>query len=182
MMRYLSVLLLLCTYLSCNAQESTTWDVDSLAKRRAQEILATNRTSDILVFNEGCIGCEVMYQLCECSDGYSNAYLIWQEGDTTMVERIDCCLQTYTKQLSDNKIWEALQSNKKAIFNSAYETEYDASHYSFWYLQLLPSMDRKHQIFDVYFDEKQSYQPNNSSQPSNLFRLQLLAVLREHKI
>lgn len=178
-MRYLSAIFLFFTSLTSFSQEVTTWDVDSLATHRAQEILNSNRTSEVLIFSMGCIGCEVLFELCECFDGYSKTYLIWIEENITKVERVDCCLEIESKQLSNNKIWRELQDNKNLIFNSEYKEDYLTSHYSFWKFELKPTLEGKHQIFDYYFDDAYEFREHNSSQASNFFRKKLLAELQE---
>lgn len=178
-MKYISTIFFFLCYLTGFPQDTTTEDVDSLATARALEILNSKRTSEVLIFNNGCVGCEVLNELCECFDGYSKTYLIWLEDNNTMVERIDCCLEFEIKQLKNNEIWQELQDNKNSIFNSEFNEDYFTSHFRFWYLELLPTIEGKHRIFDYYFDEGYEYKHHNSAQPSNLFKRRLVTTLRE---
>jgi hypothetical protein len=178
-LRNLIIILLGFTAFPISGQELTTWDIDSIGTLKAHEILDAKRTNEVLIFNSGCVGCEVLYELCSCSDGHMKAYLIWRENHKTWLCQVNCCAEIETTELNSN-IWNDLQLNKDRIFKSDFKEDYFTSHYGFWNLKVLPTFPKELRIYDYYFDEGYKYQNYNEKQYANEFRKILQKSISEN--
>ncbi len=173
------ILLTIITY-PANGQELTTWNVDSIGTSMAKELLEAKRTKEVLVFNSGCVGCEVIDDDCPCSDGYSMTYLIWKEQNKTWLTQLNCCANTETREFKDPNLWNELTINKDRIFSSEFKKDYIVSHVEFWYLKVLPTFPKELRIYDYYFDEGYAYRDYNKQQYANEFRKVLQKSIREN--
>lgn len=160
-------------------QEFTTWQVDSIATIKANELLDENRTNEVLIFNSGCIGCEVLDEDCPCYDGYSMTYLIWEEESKVWFTQYDCCAHSETVELKPSYIWKEFQSNKKRIFKSKFKEDYFSIHNFFYYLKVLPNSQKKLRIYEHYFEDGHKFQNHNKKQYADEFRRNLQKALSE---
>lgn len=160
-------------------QNITTWSLDSLAVLLANDLIESNQTNEVLIFQNGCIGCEVGNADCECFDGYSLVYLIWAADGKIWSTRINCCLKTEKNEFPNQKLWNEFEMHRQNIFTSRFKADVDWSHYGFWYLRSMPNHPQRLQIFDYYLDDDSPYQANNREQAANQFRQKLQESLNE---
>ena len=160
------------------AQNPHTDVVDSLAIQRVQALLDAGVAEEVLLFSDGCIGCE---PVDTCQDGYpwSRFYLLWQEQDQLIIERLIPCMGRFRKSVANTELWDHLEQNEAAIFTSTFKEHIITDHYSFWALSFYPSYPKAMMIYRHYFDEDHEFRQENLVQPANVFRGLLLETIKE---
>jgi len=160
-MRPLTFILLAMVTLPSYAQQLTTRDVDSIATVIADQLIASKRADEVLVFNSGCIGCVRVNNECSCGDGYTITYLMWKEQNKTWLTQLNCCAHEQSIELNDSTIWGELSLNKNRIFNSKFNEDYISSHYRYWHIKILPTFPTELRMYDYYFAKNYKYQKHN---------------------
>lgn len=159
--------------LSALGQDVTTWTLDSFAVSIADDLIESHRTDEVLIFQSGCIGCEVLDDKCECFDGHSFVYLIWLADEKIWSTEINCCLNIDEKELYDINLWKYFLANKHDIFDSVFKADIYWSHYDFWFLRSIPSHPKRLQYFNFHLDDQNPFVNTNKLHAANRFRINL---------
>ena len=151
--------------------------MDSLANVYGLELLKHDDISQVLIYQTGCIGCEIIDD-CDCQNKSKISILLWQDSGRSYMKRIDCC-GMQTNELTDLKgIWRELKGNKRQIFKSEFKWDIEEVHHSFYEIQLLEDNSiQKIQMADYYFNDYNKYQSWNSKQAARKFQLLIQSIL-----
>jgi hypothetical protein len=152
------------------AQEQTFAEIDSLAFSIAKDLINNRDADKILIYKNGCIGCEVIGD-CSCDFGSLKTYIIWKETNSSYVKEINCCETGEKKQTDICDIWNELETKEKLIFNSKFQTDFFLSHYGFNELILIKKdLVEKVEMANYHFEADNKHQKQNSAQPARKFQ------------
>jgi len=176
---FVVLLLLFSTINTLIGQEMTFKQLDSIKTKKIDDILVNKSIKQILIFEKGCVGCEVINpDMCECNFGYRSIYLIWETPNGSNILEFNCCGELKTRSIDISSIWEDLKLNGQKYFSSEFKTEFYTSHYTFYNLELVNRSDKqKIDFYSYYFDSDNEYLQQNKAQPANRLKNRLIAMV-----
>ena len=165
------------------AQELSFEKIDSISSRKVSEILNKHDVDKVLIYKMGCVGCEsIDPKECECNLGFKTVYLIWNNNIESKALKIDCCKIFEPETISFDNIWNKINTNSIAYFNSKFNTEFETSHYSFYQIELVTMGEsKKADLYSFYFYENNKYYNENIKQPIIELNKLIIEAIEQHK-
>ena len=162
----ITTLLIIISFIS-QGQNLTFDKIDDMANTKANELLENNNISEVLIYSNGCIGCErISLNECECNLGFKRTYLFWKELNSFKILKVDCCQVYEAKTINLIDLWGSLINKKNEIFKSKFKSEIEIVHYSFIDIKLISENKvLESKLKDYYFDESNRYYTDNQNQP-----------------
>ena len=177
MRNYLLISLFIMLYSISNAQDRTFESVNMQAHSYALDLLKNEETEKILIYKTGCIGCPILNE-CKCSSGTIKSFLFWKEANKSYVIEINCCETTEKKETDIGAVWQELETNQEAIYNSKFKGKKKSSHYDFYEVKVISKeSSQKIEMSDFYFDDDNKYHKQNSRQAARKFQKLINVIL-----
>lgn len=138
-------------------------NVDSLATAQAKELITDKKVKQVLIYQRGCIGCEILRESdCGCDDD-GTAYIIWKERSEYFKKEIGCCVKAEILSFENENLFESLVNHRIAVFSSKFKTDYEEIHHRFSKITLVTANNKQ----DVYM-ENFLFADGNKHRQSNL--------------
>lgn len=145
-----------------HSQERVYLDVDSAATAQAKELIASKKATQVVVYQSGCVGCEVLREVdCGCDDD-ATAYLIWKEDSAYFKKKIGCCVNDEVIPFDNAALYENLVKDSTSVFSSKFKTDYEEIHHSYRKIVLFSTSGKR----EVYMGEFLFAQDNKYRQPN----------------
>lgn len=161
------------------AQGYSTYEIDSIAESKAFKLVNSTQIDSVLIYSEGCAGCEVIGGDCACSYGVVSVYLFYKAGGTTQVDLYNCC-GTAKNSAVDNFPWTKIANQGDKLFDNEFSSSYLSAHYDFMNLKFVTSGGVEEiRLYDYYFEEDNPHKEKNEQQPARVLQKQIRALLKK---
>lgn len=152
------------------SQKRVYLDVDSAATAQAKEIIASKKTMHVVVYQSGCVGCEVLREVdCGCDDD-ATAYLIWKEDSAYFKKKVGCCVKDEILPFGNAALYENLVKDSTSVFSSRFKSDYVEIHHSYRKIMLF-STGSKSEVYmeEFLFAQDNKYKQSNLKQAAKAY-------------
>ncbi|NEM98955.1 hypothetical protein [Pontibacter burrus] len=131
------------------SQKRAYLDVDSVVTVQAQELIESKKAMHVIVYQSGCVGCEVLREVdCNCDDD-ATAYLIWKEDSAYFKKKVGCCVKDEILPFGNAALYENLVKDSTSVFSSKFKSDYVEIHHSYRKIMLFSTGEER----EVYMEE-----------------------------
>jgi hypothetical protein len=162
--------MLLFPFGNAHSQGRVYLNVDSLVTTQAKELITNKKVKQVLIYQSGCIGCEILREKnCGCYDDGA-AYMMWKEGSEYFKKKVVCCVKDEVHRFDNSNLYESIFKDSIAVFSSKFKTDYEEIHHGFSKITLVTA-DNKQEVYmeDFLFAQDNKYRQSNLKQTAKIY-------------